>query len=85
MPANPRARNIPPRPSPRRRELSYLIAAILASGGAAQYAAAREVPFAEPPAITTAANGAFSVFAADLDGDGDVDALSASNADDKVA
>ena len=35
--------------------------------------------------ITTAANGADSVFAADLDGDGDQDALSASYIDDKIA
>ncbi|MCH1932614.1 VCBS repeat-containing protein, partial [Shewanella sp. A25] len=37
--------------------------------------------------ITTAADGASSVFAADLDGDGDQDVLSASSyfADDKVA
>ena len=35
--------------------------------------------------ITTSANGATSVFAIDLDGDGDVDALSASWADDTVA
>ena len=35
--------------------------------------------------ISTAANGAFSVFAADVDGDGDTDALSASANDDKIA
>ena len=35
--------------------------------------------------ITTAADKAFSVFAADLDGDGDPDALSASRDDDKIA
>ena len=35
--------------------------------------------------ITTAANGAFSVFAADLDGDGDNDVLSASSVDDQIA
>jgi FG-GAP-like repeat/IPT/TIG domain len=35
--------------------------------------------------ITTAANGAQSVFAADLDGDGDIDVLSASGNDDKIA
>ena len=36
-------------------------------------------------AITTAANGAISVFAIDMDGDGDVDVLSASASDDKIA
>src|SRR4029450_5960850 len=35
--------------------------------------------------ISTAADGARSVFAADMDGDGDVDALSASREDDTVA
>jgi len=35
--------------------------------------------------ITTAANGAWSVHATDLDGDGDADVLSASSVDDKIA
>ena len=35
--------------------------------------------------ITTAADGACSVFAADMDGDGDVDVLSASSEDNRVA
>jgi hypothetical protein len=35
--------------------------------------------------ITTAANGAQSVYAADVDGDGDMDVLSASRNDDKIA
>ena len=35
--------------------------------------------------ITTDANYAYSVFAADLDGDGDQDVLSASNNDGKIA
>ena len=35
--------------------------------------------------ISTSADGAYSVFAADLDGDGDVDVLSASLFDDKIA
>ena len=35
--------------------------------------------------ISTSANRATSVFAADVDGDGDIDALSASRLDDKIA
>ncbi len=41
--------------------------------------------FSPPRVISTAANRAYSVFAADLDGDGDPDVLSASNNDDKIA
>ncbi len=41
--------------------------------------------FGPPRVITTDANGARSVFAADLDSDGDIDVLSASNGDDKIA
>ncbi len=35
--------------------------------------------------ISTTASGAFSVFATDVDGDGDIDVLSASELDDKIA
>ena len=41
--------------------------------------------FGAEQVITTSANGVRTVFAADLDGDGDVDVLSASSGDDKVA
>ncbi|HNO80432.1 MAG TPA: FG-GAP-like repeat-containing protein [Phycisphaerae bacterium] len=41
--------------------------------------------FGPQQVITTAVDQAHSVFAADLDGDGDVDALSASREDDKIA
>jgi len=41
--------------------------------------------FGPPVVITTAADNAQSVFAVDLDGDGDMDALSASLNDDKIA
>ncbi|UCC31285.1 MAG: VCBS repeat-containing protein, partial [Phycisphaerales bacterium] len=43
-----------------------------------------EVPFTER-VISTAADGAESVFATDLDGDGDIDVLSASWRDNKIA
>ena len=41
--------------------------------------------FGAEQVISTSANGAFSVYAADVDGDGDVDVLSASYLDDEVA
>jgi hypothetical protein len=41
--------------------------------------------FGSQQVITTAADGAESVYAADLDGDGDMDVLSASLVDDKIA
>ena len=47
-------------------------------------AQAAQVPFDAQQVISTAADGARSVFAADLDGDGDLDALSASSEDDIV-
>ena len=36
-------------------------------------------------AISTSADGAWSVYTADVDGDGDMDVLSASSGDDKIA
>ncbi|WP_164490029.1 T9SS type A sorting domain-containing protein [Runella sp. SP2] len=41
--------------------------------------------FQSKPSISTVANAAISVYAADLDGDGDMDVLSASLGDDKIA
>ncbi len=57
------------------------IAALLAGTLPAQ---GGDVPFTEH-VISTAANSAQSVFATDLDGDGDTDVLSASSLDDKIA
>ncbi|HNO80431.1 MAG TPA: VCBS repeat-containing protein, partial [Phycisphaerae bacterium] len=45
----------------------------------------RQTAFASQVIISTSANVARSVFAADLDGDGDADVLSASEVDDKIA
>ena len=42
-------------------------------------------PFGPQQVITTNADGAWSTYATDLDGDGDVDVISASETDDKVA
>jgi len=41
--------------------------------------------FGSQQVITTAAEGADCVYAADVDGDGDVDVLSASSGDNKIA
>jgi hypothetical protein len=41
--------------------------------------------FGSQQVISTAANGAYAVFTADIDGDGDTDVLSASSIDDKIA
>ncbi len=58
--------------------LSAFAAAALASPAASQSFGAQQV-------ITTSANGADSVYATDLDGDGYADVLSASYNDDKIA
>ena len=60
------------------------LAVLVASLAGALPAFAGEVPFTEH-VISTTANGAASVFATDLDGDGDIDVLSASRFDDKIA
>ena len=44
-----------------------------------------QIDFGEQQIIATNANGARSVFATDIDGDGDIDVLSASFHDDKIA
>jgi hypothetical protein len=61
-----------------------LVFALLFAAPAARPARAACVEFATPPAIALAAD-AFSVVAADVDRDGDLDLLSASQSDDKIA
>ena len=63
----------------RRIRVALLFVSLAASAQAA------EVPFGTQQVISTAADGASSVFAADVDGDGDLDVLSASAADDELA
>ena len=48
-------------------------------------AAAQSTSFGLQEVLTTSADGARSVYATDLDGDGDADVLSASFVDDKIA
>ncbi len=61
-----------------------LLGGIAPSLGGALPARGGEVPFTER-VISSTARGAWSVFATDVDGDGDIDALSASVSDDKIA
>jgi hypothetical protein len=68
----------------RRRELRWIFAVIFAAGAAAPLAA-RQVSFAAQQAISTSVQFATSVFTADLDGDGDLDVLSASSLDGEIA
>jgi hypothetical protein len=71
--------------------LGVMVGFSLSLAGGSQIAHAINVPFGPQQIISTAADGANSVFAVDLDGDGDMDVLSASqgdiasNVDDKIA
>ena len=60
------------------------LAGIVVSLTGALPARGADVPFTER-VISTSADGARSVFATDLDGDGDTDVLSTSHSDDKIA
>jgi hypothetical protein len=68
----------------RRRWLTWVFTLIFGAG-INTAAKAVQIPFAAPPTITGEANGARSVFMADVDRDGDLDALSASRFDNKIA
>ena len=54
-------------------------------GNAQSTGATGGTPHFTPHTISTAAKGAWSVYAADVDGDGDTDVLSASSGDNKIA
>ena len=74
--------------SRRRRELALIFALVFGGGGGAGLqppAAATEIPFAAEQVVTTTGDFPRSVVAADLDGDGDLDLVSVSIADDKIA
>jgi uncharacterized repeat protein (TIGR01451 family) len=63
----------------------FAYCALLALALSPQQTQAQSTPFGEQQIITTAANDAISVYASDLDGDGDIDVLSASLNDNKIA
>jgi hypothetical protein len=62
----------------RRRQFLIIFALIFGAAVARRATHARPVPFSSPPAISVSTPGAQSVYAADVDGDGDIDTLSAS-------
>ena len=69
----------------RRRELALVFALIFGSAAGASRVAAGPVPFVTRPAISNGADEVWSTYAADIDSDGDLDALSASRMDDSIA
>ncbi len=76
--------------APARPEISWLqvlLACALALGSmiAATAAGAVEVPLGGQNVVTTGADGARAIFAADVNGDGDLDLVSASSVDDTIA
>ena len=68
-----------------RKAIRVLALALIPLVAPLAVAKAADVPFVAPVAIATAADGASSVHAADLDRDGDLDVLSASANDDRIA
>ena len=65
--------------------LRWVLAVTLGIGLTSAPLDGREVPFSAQKVITTATDGARWVYPADLDGDGDLDVLSASVTDDEIA
>jgi hypothetical protein len=69
----------------RTRKSLAIVFAVVFGSAASPPARGGCVPFSLPPEISSSADGASAVFAADLDGDGDLDVVSASVVDNKVA
>src|SRR5262245_47613455 len=80
-----RRSSIPRRPSRRTRKSLLLVFALLFAAGGVRRSPAECIQFTPPPAISITANGARSVATGDIDQDGDLDVLSASFEDDKLA
>jgi FG-GAP-like repeat len=69
----------------RRRELRRIFTLVFVASAASAPLAARPVPFGPPQTISSTTGFAFAVFSADLDGDGDLDVLTAALAGDTIA
>ncbi len=67
------------------RQKLVIVLVLIVTAGLCPPAVAADVPFSPPQVISLSADGAYSVFAADIDGDGDTDVLSSSTLDDKIA
>jgi hypothetical protein len=66
------------------RHISF-VASLLLLFSTASFLPAREIPFATADTVTTGADGVAGVYVTDIDGDGDLDIISSSNADTTVA
>ncbi len=67
-----------------RRSFTFAILGLLMLAFPAQWAGAREIPFSEGNTVDGAFDGASSVYAADIDGDGDLDVLGAAGDTDEI-
>ncbi|MCK4638173.1 MAG: VCBS repeat-containing protein, partial [Bacteroidales bacterium] len=64
-----------------KRKITFLLITLLVLS----FSVKAQTSFGSPQIITTTASTAMSVYACDIDGDGDNDVLSASQYDDKIA